>query len=494
MGPRILTTPDGMTVRIEFGADPRFGLSVPMASKIVITHSRRPDDDAHDHAHRAPLSPLDPFSFTQMTETENTDGAISTLTYTKATRTFSAISAGNRRETATLDAKARPISVTEGSGRTPSVITYDAKGRPTGMTQGTLGHTYTWDGRDRLATSADGAGRHQSYAYDGDDRTTAVTDGVGGVAHFAYDGEDALTRVTEPSGAVHALGVDGFGDLTGYTPPGGAAQSISRDAEGKVSGQNQGAGHQLTIGRDAGGRLTAINATGDDVGDQLRRRHGPPGDDQLEQGRHGTGPGSGDRVGFRPADQAHLQRRGRRESSPSDTTRTGTSPAAACRAAATTSLRRSPTTRTTCGRARGRTTSPAAARMGELTRVDDGTVRQDFTYDGLGRQATLAGSVGGTARFGETLAYDAGDKVSRRDRDLRNHHDEARLLLRRCRPADRGAAGRQRLGELRLRRRTATGRAAPVPGSRARRPRPMTRRGGWRAGEGSRTRSTPRAT
>jgi len=53
--------------------------------------------------------------------------------------------------------------------------------------------------------------------------------------------------------------------------------------------------------------------------------------------------------------------------------------------------------------------------MGELSRVDDGTVRQDFTYDGLGRQATLRGLVGGTARFGETEAYDAGNKMSHRD-------------------------------------------------------------------------------
>ena len=140
-GTRILTTPDGMTLRIEFGADPRFGLSAPIASKIVIT-TPGGLTTTRTITRTAPLSsPLDPFSFTQMTETENTDGAISTLTYDKASRTFTAISAGNRRETATLDAKARPISITEGLGRTPTAITYDAKGRPTAMSQGALGHT-----------------------------------------------------------------------------------------------------------------------------------------------------------------------------------------------------------------------------------------------------------------------------------------------------------------------------------------------------------------
>ena len=413
-GTRILTTPDGMTLRTEFAADPRFGLSVPLASRIVVT-TPGGLSSTRTITRSAPLSnPLDPFSFTQMTETENTDGAISTLTYTKATRTFLSISAGNRRETAILDAKARPTSVMEGLGRTPTAITYDANGHPTAMTQGTLSETYTWDGRDRLATSTDGAGRDLSFAYDGDDRTTAITDGEGGVHRFAYDGENVLTGVTEPSGAAHALGVDGYGDLTGYTPPAGAAQSISRDAEGKVSAQNQGAGHQFTVSRDAGGRVTALNATGDDIGLSYVGATGRPAtinsnrvgtaqDQNLAMGWDSVLPTtltfSGAAAGtFTLGYNAHWNVTSRRlQSGAEDVTTTLAYDADDLR------------TR------EGVYNFTRAGAMGELTRVDDGTLRQDFTYDGLGRQATLVGSVGGTTRFGETLAYDAGSKVSHRD-------------------------------------------------------------------------------
>ena len=208
--------------------------------------------------------------------------------------------------------------------------------------------------------------------------------------------------------------MDGFGDLTGYTPPAGAAQSISRDAEGKVSGQNQGAGHQQTIGRDAGGRPTAINATGDDVGISYVGSTGRPA--LISSNRAGTAQDqdlaiewdsvlptkltfSGAAAGvFTLGYNSHWNLTSRRLQSGADDV-------------TTTFAYDQDDLRTREGPynfARG-------GAMGELTRVDDGTVRQDFTYDGLGRQATLAGSVGGTARFGETLAYDAGDKVSRRD-------------------------------------------------------------------------------
>ncbi|HET6898606.1 MAG TPA: RHS repeat-associated core domain-containing protein, partial [Vicinamibacteria bacterium] len=413
-GTRILTTANGMTLRIEFAADPRFGLSAPLASKIVVT-TPGGLSTTRTITHAAPLSnPLDPFSFTQMTETENTDGAVTTLNYTKASRTFSLFSAGNRRESATLDAKARPISVTEGLGRTPIAITYDSNGRPTATTQGTLGRTFTWDGRDRLATDSDGAGRHQSYSYDADDRTTAVTDGVGGTHGFAYDGEDALTRVTEPSGAFHVLTVDGFGDFTGYTPPSGAPQTTSRDAEGKMSAQNQGAGHQLTITRDPGGRVTAVNATGDDsaltyVGSTGRPatvssdRAGTAQDQNLALDWDSSVPTkltfSGAAAGvFTLGYNSHWNLTSRRlQSGPDDIT--------------TTLAYDSDDLRTR----EGTYNFTRGGAMGELTRVDDGTLRQDFTYDGLGRQATLAGSVGGTARFGENDTYDAGGKINHRD-------------------------------------------------------------------------------
>lgn len=413
-GTRILTLANGTTVRTEFTGDPRFGLSVPLISKAVVS-TPGGLTSTRTITRTAPLSDVrDPFSFTQMTETENLDGAISTLTYTKASRTFSAISAGNRRESLALDAKARPSSLTEGLGRTPTALTYDSSGLPTSVAQGSLSQTYTWDSRDRLATSADGAGRHQSYAYDGDDRTTAVTDGVGGVHQFAYDGEDALTSVTEPSGAAHALSVDGFGDFTGYTPPAGAAQSTTRDAEGKVSAQDLGAGHQLTASRDAGGRLTALSASGDDLGvsyaDATSRpatvntdRAGTAQDQNLaiewdsilpKKLTYGGASAGVFTLGY--DNRWNLTSR-RLQSGTDDVTTTFAYDADGLR------TREGPYNFTRGGA------------MGELSRVDDGALRQDFTYDGLGRQATLAGSVSSAAKFNEALTYDDGGKLSHRD-------------------------------------------------------------------------------
>src|SRR5262249_13342586 len=155
-GTRILTTPDGMTQRTEFTGDPRFGLSVPLASKIVVTTPGGLTSTRTISRTAALSNPLDPFSFTQLTEAENLDGASSTFTYTKSTRPSSIFTAGSRRESLALDTKARPSTLTEGLGRTPMTLAYDSNGRLTSTTQGSLGHTFTWDSRDRLATSADG--------------------------------------------------------------------------------------------------------------------------------------------------------------------------------------------------------------------------------------------------------------------------------------------------------------------------------------------------
>src|SRR5262249_19527314 len=152
------------------------------------------------------------------------------------------------------DAKDRIVSETDGAGRTAIATTYNGQGHATDIVQGSLHKVQTWDGRDRLSSIADAAGRSKTFGFDGADRVTSVTNGVGGVDHFAYDGEGGLKGVTQPSGAAHTLSLDGSGYLTGYTPPGGAGtQTITRDDDGVVTAANQGAGHSLTVGHDASG-------------------------------------------------------------------------------------------------------------------------------------------------------------------------------------------------------------------------------------------------
>ena len=423
----MLTAPDGTQTTLEYAADPRLGLSAPIVSKEVMT-TPGGRTSTRTFTRAATLSnPTDPFSFTTLTDTENLDGHISTRIYTKASKTFVDTSAVGRRVTTVLDAKDRVSSLTEGLGRTPSTFTYDPQGRLTDDVRGPLHQTYGYDSRDRLTTSEDAAGRGESYTYDGADRPQTLTDGVGGVASFSYDGEGGLTGVQEPSGKTHAQSLDGYSLLQGYTPPGGAPQqTLSRDNDGLVSAWNQSAGHTGTVSRDSGGRPTALSATGDTTNFTYSDNTDRPAtastdragsaqdqalalewDSQLLTKLTYSGPAtvaSGtitlDHDGRDNLTQSRLQ-----SGSTDVTTTYGYD---------NDDLRTSedPTSGAAFTFTRG-------GALGELTRVDDTTGRTDYTYDGLGRQATTTGNVPTTTtRFSQTHTYDAGDLLATRDEDL----------------------------------------------------------------------------
>ena len=418
-GTRVLTKADGTEVTSEFAPDPRFGLSVPVLSKEVTTTPGGRTSTRTFTRVAALSNPTDPFSFTTLTETTNLDGRVSTSAYTKSTRTFLEISAGNRRVTTTLDAKDRVSQQTQGTGRTPSTLTYDPQGRVTGIAQGSLLQTFDWDSRDLLASSIDAAGRGSDYTYDDADRLETVTDGVGGVSQSSYDAEGALTGVTEPSGAAHSMSVDGYSEVTGYTPPGGAPQqTFNRDQDGLNSAWNQGAGHTGTVARDSGGRQTAINGSGDAstftyVGNTDRQatastdRTGTAQDQALAlqwdsdlmtkltfSGPPTTADGA---ITLTYDGRDNLTQR-RVQSGADDITTNLTYDLDDLRIGD------------------GPYTFTRGGALGELTRVDDTTLRTDYAYDGLGRQTTVVGKVPNTTTvFSQTHGYDNGDKLATRD-------------------------------------------------------------------------------
>jgi RHS repeat-associated protein len=414
-GSTVATDADGTQTATEYAPDPRFGLNVPVASKRVTT-TPGGRTSTRTFTRTATLSnAADPFSFTTLTETTNTDGHADTLTYTKATRTFSVITAGNRRGTSTLNARDALVSLTQGLSRTPTTTTYDGTGRPSDQVQGTLHQTYGYDARDRLTSSVDAAGRGETYSYNGADRLTGETNGVGGTDGFSYEAEGGLTGVTQPSGATHLQSLDGYGQLTGYTPPGGAAaQTTSRDAEGLVSARNLGAGHNVTLNRDAGGRLTAVNASGDDAtfgyvgatdrpATVIADRTGSASDQTLalewdsQSQTKLTYTGAATGVFTLAYDgRGNLTSR-RIQSGSDDVTTTMTYDLDDLRTKD------------------GPFNFTAGGTLGETTRVDDGTGRQDYGYDSLGRQTTVTGSVPtATPRFSQTHSYDAGNRLAGR--------------------------------------------------------------------------------
>ena len=425
-GNTVLTTTDGTTVATEYGPDPRFGYAVPVIAKQTYT-TPGGRTRTRTTTRTAPLSnPQDPFSFTTFTESTNLTGSgiassTSASVYTNATRNLLMTTAANRRTSITLDTKGRIDFGTSGTlpaGRVPTDLTYDSSGRLTDVTEGTAHESATYDSRDRIASRSDATGHTVSFGYDAADRPTSMTDGVGGVSQAGYDDEGSVTSITQPSGAAHSMSYDGAGEQSGYTPPGGGVPTaIQRNSDGEQTAQNLGGNHNVTIARDAGGRLSAVNGAGDDVNvnyfDTTTRpaalnvdRAGTANDQGLAMEWNaylptridyggGTAAASGVfTLGYNGADNPTSRRL---QSGADDVTTNYTYDTDQLL------LTDGPFTYTRAGA------------LGETTRIADGSMTQNLTYDGRGRATTRIVTVpGATQVYREDLAIDAGDRLSTR--------------------------------------------------------------------------------
>jgi RHS repeat-associated protein len=214
----LTTTPDGTTIRVAQGADPRWGLLAPVVDSAKV---RLPSGltAVTKSGRRATLAdPADPLSLTALTDSTIVNGQLFRSVYDGATRRWTATSPGGRQGFTTLDSLGR-VRVVRTPGLDSVTYRYDARGRLDQVQTGGRVTTYTYDPSGRLATATDALGRTDSLFYDGADRLTRQVLPGGRAMQFAYDSSGNLTSLIPPNRPAHEFGSTALDQDSVYAPP-----------------------------------------------------------------------------------------------------------------------------------------------------------------------------------------------------------------------------------------------------------------------------------
>ncbi len=196
-----ITYSDGTVDTLFEGPDPRWGMLAPVVTNFT---RRTPSGLSINFSTQYTATFMGPgdWRLRDMTNTITINGRPYTTTYNGTMRIINMNSAAGRNFSEVLDAQGR-------------VIQEQAAGLlPTG---------YTYDGRGRLVTVAQGIGaeaRSLSVSYDSNGYVKAITDPLGRTMHFEDDAAGQPVTQTLPGGRIVQYRYDATENVTGVTPPG----------------------------------------------------------------------------------------------------------------------------------------------------------------------------------------------------------------------------------------------------------------------------------
>jgi RHS repeat-associated protein len=254
----LTTTPDGTTIRVAQGADPRWGLLAPVVDSAKV---RLPSGltAVTKGGRRATLATLgDPLSLASLVDSSFVNGQQFRSVFDASTRRFTSTAPTGRQRFTTVDTLGRVIVQ-----RTPdldsTVYSYDGRGRVSQQQVGGRVWTYSYDARGRLASTLDPVGRLDSLFYDDADRLRRRGLPGGREVLFAYDSSGNLTSVTPSGRPAHFFSYDGVDQTGAYTPPAAGlpapgtsyTYNLDRQLMGitRPDGTTVGLGYEPTTGR-----------------------------------------------------------------------------------------------------------------------------------------------------------------------------------------------------------------------------------------------------
>jgi RHS repeat-associated protein len=234
------TGPDGTVVTLAQGSDPRFGMQVPIMSRMTartpggllatITSGRR----------TILANPADPASVVSQVDSALLNGRKFRHTYVASTRTSTAVTPMGRSTSGRLDEFGRLLEESM-----PEFTSLQ----------------YQYDSRGRLAQSAQGT-RTWTYAYGDQGLLSTATDPLTRIAQYFYDSTGRITRQVMPDDREVLHSYDALGNLQSVTPPGRPSHQFQRNALGLVTSYNPpslGAGTwNTTYQYDADRNLTQV--------------------------------------------------------------------------------------------------------------------------------------------------------------------------------------------------------------------------------------------
>ncbi|MBI4704111.1 MAG: hypothetical protein HY744_23630, partial [Deltaproteobacteria bacterium] len=225
--------PDGTTIDLAEGPDPRFGMSSPLPKTVTLKTGGKTFKIATEQT--ATLAdPLDKLSLKTLTEKATVNGRVFTATFDgtgfapKITRTTPA----GRKTVTEVDAVGRPTKIQVAS-LVPTELAYYGlfdppllKGLLKSTSQGARKYEYFYDDYGNLQTVKGPLGKVVHLAHDAAGRVTEKTFPDGSRARFRYDPNGNLAAVAQPGSPpdfspeqAHRLGFEPRDLLSSYLPP-----------------------------------------------------------------------------------------------------------------------------------------------------------------------------------------------------------------------------------------------------------------------------------
>ena len=257
--------PDGSSVSVTQGADPRWGMQAPVLSQQVI---KTPQGLSLTNSSTRTVNladPQNPLSLTRTEQRTTWNGATFIATYSAANRHLILRTPTGRVTTNRFDETGRLIEQRV-PGQQPKRLEYATDGRLSrawhGEGEDARSMTYLYDTNGYMGAIVDALNRTNQFVRDPAGRLLEQVFPDGRVAGFGPGIGDGLQTVTPPGKAAHQLWTSVGGRESVYTPPaiGEAAESVHLffNQNGQTTGLLQPDGQAVTNAFDAAGRLTSV--------------------------------------------------------------------------------------------------------------------------------------------------------------------------------------------------------------------------------------------
>jgi RHS repeat-associated protein len=259
------TSPDGTSVSVRWGADPRFGMLAPVVANRQVT---TPGGLVYSSSLTRSLSTLN--NAQVLTDTLTVNGNTFTKSFDAAQRLYSLTTPLGRQLSTLVDSQGRPVQTVAGN-LAPTQFAYDGQGRLTSFTAGSgpdaRSISLSYDVLGRVATVTDPLQQMVGFIYDKADRATQETLPDGQSLAISFDTNGNALTFTPPGRPAHAFAYSAVDLLASYTPPalasGSNGTNYAYDADRGLISVTRPDGRVVTAIYDGGGRLGAIT---DDLG------------------------------------------------------------------------------------------------------------------------------------------------------------------------------------------------------------------------------------
>ncbi len=271
-GTKRVTFPDGSTIGITLGPDPRFAMVAPIITNY--THTSAGNFESIETLERAVqmTDSADIFSVESITDIRTVNGQTLTSNYNAGELSTTSISPEGRQFISQVDNQGR-LTEAQRSGLATARYNYDARGRLSSIALDSVTQTrttgYTYDAEGYLDSITDPLNRVMSFLYDQNGRlVTRILPDTREV-HYTYDNNGNVVSVTPPGRPAHNFSFNERDDMAEYTPPdtgtGQQQTQYSFNDDGQQTLVTRPDGSTIAFTYDSSGRLLTTTVAEGDV-------------------------------------------------------------------------------------------------------------------------------------------------------------------------------------------------------------------------------------